>query len=318
MVYIHIVKNAGKFYNCVKKTRAEWCVLMPLLLYEGVCLLRYFPIDSPIDGRELRIYYDSKDDKNELLQEVILNYWEDYCNEHWIWLGKFDEYQWNYEDKVKRFLNRCANFLLIGEYKKNDILSGNDVKRIIANEYSLEGDWENKDIEIELEETIDYLKQYVKQVDSGDGKILKDKFDNPPIKSRKKSESKLTKISKIFSKPDKEIEVYKQIHISNTFSVWDKVKKIVRGRKGLINPNEPYMAKWCIVNTNNEFEFNNNKYQINKSVKQYDIRMPPKIKHDDFKNDYQMDKILVYEQDDNIYFFDQNINRIDNEFIKKI
>lgn len=276
--------------------------------------MRFFPIDNPVDGKEQRIYYNNKDDKKELLQEVILDYWSGYCNSHWIWLDKFEEHKWNYEDKTKYFLNRCANFLLMGEYNKHDILSGNDIARIKTNELSLDGDWQNEDIEIELEETVEYLNRSMKENYSTDNKILETDFDNRPIISNKKS--KTDKILEIYSVPDEEVDNYLPIHISHTFNVWDKTTKIIKGRDGLIDKTKPYVAEWCIVDTNNEFIFQGNKYKINEKVKQYSPRSK-KPKYDDYKNDYQMDKILTYEQNEHLFFFDQNIDRIDNDLILK-
>ena len=274
--------------------------------------MRFFPIDNPIDGNEQRIYYNNNDDKRELLQSVILDYWSDYCNSHWIWLGKFEEHKWNYEDKVKRFLNRCANFLLIGDYAKENILSGNDIARIKTNEYSLDGDWQNENIEIELEETVEYLNRHLKDNYSTNSKILETEFDSKPVRSNKKS--KTDKMLEIYSIPDREIESYTPIHISHTFNVLDKSTKIIKGRDGLIDKSRPYVAKWCIVNTESEFIFHGNKYKISTEVKQYNPRSK-KPKYDDYKNDYQMDRILVYEQDGQMFFFDQNIDRIDNDSI---
>lgn len=294
-------------------------MLMPLRLIEGVCLLRYFPINNPVDDMEQGIYYKSTDDKNQLLQDTILDYWSSYCNNHWIWLGKFEEYRWNYEDKVKRFLNRCANFLLIGNYRDYNILSGNDIGRIIENELSLEGDWENDDIEIELEETIDFLNNHIRENTTPDRKILETKYDNKPVSPTpsKRKLSKFDKIQQIYSMPDKQVDEYVSIHISHTFNVWDKNVRTIKGRQGLIDKSKPYTAKWCIVDTENIFLFNEQEYKIDKSVRQYNPRNK-KPKYDDYRNDYNMDKILVYEQNGNMFFFDQNIDRIENELIKEI
>ena len=277
--------------------------------------MRYFPIDNPIDGKEQRIYYNSKDDKKELLQDVILNYWNDYCNNHWIWLGKFEEHKWNYEDKTKRFLNRCANFLLISNYNEYSLLSGNNITRIKTNEYSLDGDWQNESLEVELEETVDYLNRSVRKNYSIEDKILETEFDNKPIVNKKKSRT--DKILEIYSEPDKEVEDYKAIHISNTFNVWNKTTKLIKGRKGIIDKTKFYIASWCTVDTENNFIFNNNKYKISNEVSQYTIRKK-RPRFDDYKSDYQMDKILVYEQDGRLYFFDQNIIQIENKYIDTI
>lgn len=80
-------------------------------------------------------------------------------------------------------------------------------------------------------------------------------------------------------------------------------------RQGLINHKKPYNSKWCVVDTDNAFEFNDSKYIISDDLKQY------KINRD---NKSQMDQILVYEQEDNLFFFDQNIRQIESENIVKM
>ena len=88
-----------------------------------------------------------------------------------------------------------------------------------------------------------------------------------------------------------------------------KIGKYHWCRKGIIDNTKPYKSQWCVVDANNIFEFDNCKYHISGKVKQFDIG----------KNDkYKMDKILVYEQDNNIHFFDQNIDRIENKFIMEL
>lgn len=268
-----------------------------------------FIIDNPVNEERQYIYYNSNDNKVELLQKVILDYWEDYCNECWIWLGKWSKYQWNYEDRVKRFLNRCADFLLMGEYRKGNIMTGNDIKRIIANEYSLDGDWEDEEVEVELEETVKFLNRYVDELDSGEYRILADRFVNPPSRPKKKTKTKFDKIERIFSKPDKKVITYKTIPVSHSFSVIRQDYKIIEGWEGIISPTLPYTSNWCLVDVDNTFEFNECKYKISNEVKQYERNK---------NGEYEMDKILIYQQGDNLYFFDQNIDIINNEYIVKL
>lgn len=77
-------------------------------------------------------------------------------------------------------------------------------------------------------------------------------------------------------------------------------------RQGLINHEKPYNSKWCVVDVENVFEFSGSKYRISDSVQQY------KINKD---NKSQMDRILVYEQDGKLFFFDQNIEQIEDNKI---
>ena len=274
--------------------------------------MRYFPINNPTSGFEQRIYYNAKDNKNELLHKHILEYWEDYCNTHWVWLGKFEDNKWNYEDKVKHFLNRCANFLLIGDYDKQNIMSGKDIGRIQTNELSLDGDWQNESLEIELEETVEFLNGYVKSNSVRDGKMLETEFDNKPLTKNKNT--KTTNILNIYSEEEKEIEDYERVHISNTFNIWKKATKVISSRKGIIDKTKHYVSEWCAVDTENIFTFQDKKHKISEDVSQYTIRTK-KPRYDDYKSDYQMDQILVYEQEGELFFFDQDIQQLEDNKI---
>lgn len=77
-------------------------------------------------------------------------------------------------------------------------------------------------------------------------------------------------------------------------------------RHGLINHEKPYNSKWCVVDTENTFEFDNSIYKISDETQQYKINKDGKS---------QMDQVLVYEQDGQVYFFDQNIRQIENNNI---
>lgn len=278
-------------------------------------LSKQFNIRCPLGRHNQEIYYNDKDDRVELLQKLMLNYWEGYCNAHWIWLYKFDPNKRNYEDKTKSFLSRCADFLLYNRYKDTNIVTPHMNKKIKTNEYSLDGDWQNENLEIELEETVSYLSKFVKEEHKQLGEMATNKYDNKV--EYKKHTSKTSRILDIYSDNEKKIEDYKKIHISNTFNVWGKSTKRISARKGLIDKENPYISEWCVVDTENVFEFEGNKYKISEDVKQYKVRAK-KPKYDDYKLDYQMDQILVYEQDDNLFFFDQNINQIENNKVIKV
>lgn len=70
-----------------------------------------FKIKLP-NGYTFDLLYNNKQNKKELLQKLILDKWEDYCNNHWLFQGKIDPYKFNHEDNVKNLLDRAATFLL--------------------------------------------------------------------------------------------------------------------------------------------------------------------------------------------------------------
>lgn len=133
--------------------------------------------------------------------------------------------------------------------------------------------------------------------------------------SSKKNMKKFKKVNQGATNRWKRTTTYK----TNDIVSYDnnKVGKYHWKRKGLIDHEKPYDSKWCIVDTENVFEFQDNKYEISKEVSQYNIRVK-KPNYDDYKLDYQMDKILVYEQDGNLFFFDQNIKQINDNMIFEV
>ena len=106
-------------------------------------MARIFCINNPVDGKRQEIFYNKEQDRNEALRNAVLDYWEDYCNDHWIWLGKFEDTKFNHEDKVKGFLSTCATFLLMDNFKDSNTLTKDAINKIQTNEYSLDGDWNN-------------------------------------------------------------------------------------------------------------------------------------------------------------------------------
>ena len=109
-----------------------------------------------------------------------------------------------------------------------------------------------------------------------------------------------------FSKSQYKHKIEIQRIIKNHAKLFGVRKEIYKGnRYGLIDKKKPYKQEWCVVNTLNDFEFDGEKYWIN-DVPQYDVGED---------NQCEQDRILVLEQDNNRYYFDMNIDRIDNKHI---
>lgn len=309
-----------------------------------------FDIKKPHTLQNMRIYFNSNDNKIELLQKLLLNRkdkilnmtYEDYCNNKWLWDENDKKPFLSYEDKTKFFLNRCADFLLLGEYNKSNVLTPYKNKLINDNEISYSGDPRDDKTEILLEQQVNkinsVLKNDLKPYTKSNIKNYYNQYKPQSSKRRFDKKTKINKIHNIYHKPSKIKRKYykltnKEVYDRNNIQypkfdteeelkkwqkrkyknicgecVWDYKNVKIKGHKGLIDKNKPYKVKWCSVNTDNEFMFDNNKYKISDKVEQYGL-----------KNDiYIMDKVLVYEQYGNKYFFDQEIERIDNKFIKKL
>lgn len=159
------------------------------------------------------------------------------------------------------------------------------------------------------------------------GEYIRSKGDSNYIKKGKNryiwnmniaTKESMKRFKKRYSSETRRWEKSKTYKMNMIYSYDNKRKgKLHHKRDGLINLNKPYISEWCVVDTENIFEFNDNNYKINEQVSQYSIRTK-KPNHDDYKSDYQMDKILAYEQDGNLFFFDQNIDRINNHEIARV
>lgn len=271
------------------------------------------------------IVYTDDSNKFDLLQERVLNEWQDYCYEHWIWEKKFEDGKLNYEDKVKMLLDRCATFLLIPYMKRGMIMSDYKIKDRHTNEIPV----------------------------SSCGTIIEDKFyssdfeeeeyrDQGKYYKRFKTNKKnliYSKMSKIYSYNNKQTIEYKKLSNKDIYdrnnikypefnskqelskwldkpfqnfykeNIYDICNKNIIGQQGFINPQKKYQWDWCYVDTDNIFTFNNHKYKIDHGVKQYCVYE---------NNQCDMDMILVYEQDTKLYFFDMNINNIKNDYIRQL
>ncbi|MGE5438098.1 MAG: hypothetical protein ACM3O3_12870 [Syntrophothermus sp.] len=118
--------------------------------------------------------------------------------------------------------------------------------------------------------------------------------------TKKWKNSKTYKLNNIFS--------YNKI-FNNSYYDWitDTFKTIEHNdaisRKGIIDINIPYISKWCYVDSYNNFEFNNIKYIIDNKCNSYKG---------------SMDYILCFKQNNKYYFFDNNIDIIDNALIAEV
>ena len=109
---------------------------------------------------------------------------------------------------------------------------------------------------------------------------------------------------------------YRNLHGENVYQY--RKRRIKGNNKGIIVPNASYSSDWCYVWADNVFELNEKKYRIHDKVEQY-AGVEVKInRKGGTEIRYDMDKILVYEQEGIKYYFDQQINRIDNKYIEAI
>lgn len=308
-----------------------------------------YKINMP-NGFKKNLYYNIDTDKITLIKEQVLDYWEEYLYSHFVWSGKFNPVKLNYEDKTKMLLDRCATFLLLDDNKNYNINSDRKRKNIYNNEillssmpddvndaiYSVDADeitqTPKRSSSIQANEILSGNKDYMKHENIHKKRLnkierrYKDSYQYK-IKNLYTTEDKKIKILYKLKNKDieynipnpafteKELLIWQNKNFRNIFgeNIYDYKTKTIKGKKGLMNKNKPYIWKWCYVNTENEFMFNNQKYKIDNSLDQYQKK--------DIANknlDYEMDSILCYKQGNNQYYFDQRIDQIRNDLVQQI
>jgi hypothetical protein len=322
------------------------------LLESFIFRCKIHDIDEKLDESLNRnTYY--KDQRNkfcENLQYKKSNLY-DYCLTRWLWPSKFDDYRFNYEDRVKSFLNRCGDFILKKYIINGMVLTDGRKSEIIKHEIPVScypPEYQEMIFGIDQEDNNEENLQGNTLILTNEVLLGNIDIDNyirffEKVKKRYK-QSKQYKMKKIYITPDKEIkELYKlkngdlqerplikelseedlikwqqkpfkNIHGEN---IYEYRTKIIKGNNGVVNPKQPYKWAWCYVNTENEFEFDSKKYKIDNTVKQYQGRII-RDRHGEEDIIYDMDMILCYEQNGKQFYFDQNIDRIKNEHIQQI
>lgn len=71
-------------------------------------------------------------------------------------------------------------------------------------------------------------------------------------------------------------------------------------------------AKWCLVNTENEFDFEDSRFKIDNSVEQY------KVFEKGIENIAQMDMILCVDDGEEVKFYDQLHVEISSDFVRLV
>jgi hypothetical protein len=223
-------------------------------------------------------------------------------------------------------LERCATFLLRGQYKQNNIMTIFNIRNAQVNEipvslangnaqdlmYSDNGNLD--DIQNQTINASPTLTSYEKKNTTKNKKRFKKSNTYKLTKLYSTKPIKTYKISQVFYKDkDKKKKPLKNAWGEN---IYDAVEVTIRGNKGIIDGN--YIGEWVYVDVSNEFSFNGLKFKINQSLKQYDVKKSS-LENDYFTNESEMDKILCYYLIDynKYHFFDENIDEI-TEFVTQV
>lgn len=247
-------------------------------------------------------------DRMALVQTHILDHWGDFFQNNWL----NDAKSKMLINDTKSILDRCATFILLADMRKNNILSKYKINSINQNEIHMisDDDDENQEmVDLEKEDHSEPIIHTYSEIKKNEQKVER--------QIKKWRNSKTRKLHKLYTLPDLvtyRIKPKKDDNdkvIKNVYgqSVLDAEYTTIGNQKGLIDKSKPYVSEWCLVDTNNDFSFNGKNYKVDKKVKQY------KVEKD---NQSQMDKILCILVNDELHFFDQNIDEVNSKHVKQV
>lgn len=197
-------------------------------------------------------------------------------------------------DKEAISLDVLATYF-IGGYNQGNILSNKDETKLPNIEVvSLDSLIAMEDSEdTEVEKYYNYIP-------------IMDKKQHEKFMKKRKPRTKFDKFVDLFSFDDHKAENVFWDWVREEYTTTDERYHYKIDR--LINPERPYRADWYIVDTDNVFVRDGVSHVISSNLSQYNVGKD---------NEASMDRILVMEQDNEVYYFDQNIDGIDAKFIKK-
>ncbi len=155
-----------------------------------------FYIRTP-DNKKVELYYRNKytdlDKKKELLNDFVLDKYENYFEKFWM------------SGKTKYTLNQCGNFLLLNESKEGKILSDYKTKQVHNNE---------KPVSSQSFNIHDYLYSSIYDIRMDNVKVsnLSGEQNNSSEESHKDfKESRTYKLNKLYSREG--IDTYRIVKV---------------------------------------------------------------------------------------------------------
>lgn len=305
--------------------------------------INIFKIFTP-DKQKITLQYSNRLNRNAFIKQVYhtaIKQYEDRLNNNWL-----DNSTKTGQNSVSRFLDRCADYILLGEYDYEKNMRYTKTEIPASNISSELVDMFECGGSAKYEKQFDFSGKYTYTSDFEDEIVGKHKHRNnhQKCRKRKKSQTSFYKIDKLFSKPHKRqysidpllnMDIYSQSDVVKLFPNWEervddiekwmlkKAKNIFGqtiynasfktydGRDGIIKYDKPYTAEWAYVNADAEFIFQNHGYRIDteKHPKYIDLS---KTKLKGNATYWSQDKILCIEQFGKVYFWDMNINEVEH------
>jgi hypothetical protein len=285
-----------------------------------------------------------------LIQEHILDFenihgerWEEYFNNGWFRETSVAGTRFN---QTRDILDKVATYLLAGHFEEGNVMTHRMQNKVADKE--IPASCANSQVENLMYGTGSDNEEGASNVSSE--LIISDTEKEPydmsadEIEQRKKKARKTKKkwrhtvtykINRLYSTP--EIRTYRIKPVKNSDGkiekdasgkpIFDAVYVTIGGNKARFEkPNKfknvpDHTARWCLVSTDNIFYFNDKVYRIDDSVKQYTVTGKACKNGSDwnnFSNNATMERILCYMDDGEMFFYDENINQIDNNMIKEV
>lgn len=231
-------------------------------------------------------------------------------------------------ETAEHILENLATYLLLGEYKENNIMTPHQIKECHDREIQASNSDSNAEdliygtsgqIDDNVVHTISASSELVRSEVTKDPQMLSEreieKVEKKKAKARKRyKDSKTYRMEKMYGTRPVRTYRLKRVYdvdesgkkkaAKNVFGqpIWDVEYITIGGKTGLIDPDKPYKWSWATVDTDGNFSFLGVKYTIDmKENPQYTVGEDNKC---------QMDKVLCYQVDGKNYFFDQDIKEL--------
>jgi hypothetical protein len=274
--------------------------------------------------------------KKEVEDKVLTDEIIKYCEQNSIIKNHRQEQSY---ESARAILENCATYLLRGQYAENNIMTIFNIRK--AQTMEIPASTANSNAEDLMYATSNFDDNEQKSLTAGTDRIYNsDVRDDQYLSAselnrRHKREKKRRKrfkstsgfrLEKLHSTP--ELNTYrvrqqfekdgngafirnegKKIPLKNVFGqpIFDAEYVTIGGRVGLIDEKNIYQSSWCTVDTDNKFWYNNDRFEIDRDIEQYQVLKDNKC---------QMDKILAIPVRDGIYFFDEHIQEVPREMIR--
>lgn len=267
------------------------------------------------DGTVVVAYYQlysqkltSLKTKNKLIQRVL----DEVVGDNGLTLEDHIEHTWDTKnahkttksrlrDKESMILETLADYLM-GGIEGDGILT-RDMSRTIKNkEIVTIAGMINTDSDGNIDDSLREKSSKTWQIRKMRKRKYKKYIANTPKRWKKSNTYKMNSIYS-YSSESENNKTYNWIKDTWT----EKDEKYIYKIDRLIDTKKKYTSEWCLVSTENEFDFLGDRLKLDKTAKQY------KASKD---GSYQMDKILAIRQNGKTYFFDENIDQVENQKIK--